>query len=156
MDKEQELQNEIAEAIKKNLPAQVGNALQEELKELQTLRKLYETEKKISTERLERLGEKDQELRRMGEIIAEHDDLTSRANKLEEELNRFEVEKLKYQLEAEKDKSSFAKNIGLSLVRNTVWRENSLGTVPMVEKYSDGSTYTTQTTVDLHHNKSAE
>ena len=117
------LEQELQESIKKNLPQQVGEVLKQRLeqadkdaKEVKTLFELTKQYKK-ETETLQQTIEGYKQFDTRNGLL----DLAEK--ELEKERNKFEIEKLTYQLTAEKDKTEFSKSIALGLVRNTEYRK---------------------------------
>lgn len=118
-----ELEKEIQESIKKNLPQQVGDVLKQRLEQadkdkeaLKAALNLNETQSK----RIEKLQSD----------IDKHNSISDRENQLKEReviLSKGELElklaTVTYQLETEKEKTQFTKEVALGLVRNTVFRK---------------------------------
>lgn len=136
------MEKEFQELIKKNLPQHVGEALKERLeqadKDAYALEKVREEVKNL-------LAQEDV----FKETIKEYQKLDERNALLEErekaitqvEINK-EVEKLKYQLEAEKEKTEFTKSVTMGLVRNTEYRKDIFDSETSGQPYTDGQGYT--------------
>lgn len=122
--KEQDLQLAITEAIEKSLPKQVGEVLQSELQELARLRVENEKLLKEVTDRELLINDQRNLLATQKEELAKHDDLDRRVKKIEEQENKQVIERLQYQLDAEKNKTEFAKDVSMGLVRNIEYRKN--------------------------------
>lgn len=114
---------EFKEIIAKNLPSQVGDALKLRLQEAdadkENVKRLqaYEVTLKARIKELEDLtveyAKKD----------TEYDKIVSLRKDLEKREFELELTITKNKLENETDKSLFAKNLALGLVRNTAYRE---------------------------------
>mgnify|MGYP000898615246 CR=1 FL=1 len=117
------LQQEINEVIEKNLPQQVGKVLQEKLAKADKDANELETKKEVIKVLEARINE-------LNSALCKHSDLDSKIKKnedLERELSErernFKIILLENKLEVEKEKSEFAKAIGLGLVRNLDYRK---------------------------------
>lgn len=117
------LTKEYTDIIEKHLPAQVGNVLQSVLKEGETNKtKIVDLQKRISD--LEDLLTKARSEISLYESKQHlYNDLTVKASKLEEDQRKLQLDSLTYQLQAEKDKTNFCKEISLGLVRNVEFRK---------------------------------
>lgn len=137
-----ELEKEIQESIKKNLPQQVGEVLKgrleqadkdsAEVKRLDELVGQYASDKAALEKRIEEYEKFDER----------NANLNSREKELETERNNLELEKLKYQLQSEKDKTAFSQNVALGLVRNTEYRKNIFDSETSGQPFLDGNGYT--------------
>lgn len=120
MDKE--LESKISKAISESLPAQLGEELRKQLELIPVLKneveQLMERNKSLRSD----LDAANEKLTKAKEEISKHAHLSLREKEIKESETRFEIAKLNYQLEAEKDKSSFAKSVALGLVRNAEYR----------------------------------
>ncbi len=119
-----ELQAELQVIYEKHLPKQVGETLQKRLELADKLEKensdLIKTNKTQYDEiqNLKGIIEKHKTIDEREEAVSKHEaDVTEKENKSE-------IEKLKYQLESEKEKTQFSKSIALGLVRNIEYRKN--------------------------------
>jgi hypothetical protein len=120
------MEQEIKDIIQKNLPAQVGEVLRVRLEQadLDSARvKALENSLKSREELIDTQSEALQKYR-------EFDSRNSKLDKREAELNERErnlkIELLEYQLDSEKEKTSFTKEVALGLVRNTNYRKSIL------------------------------
>lgn len=114
--------DEIRSIIEKNLPAQVG----------ETLRLVLEKgEKDAAALELANKANKDAAnlIDRLNEQIAEYRKLDSRNAGIEarekavaDKERSLKIAELEYQLQAEKDKAQFGKDVAMGLVRNTEYR----------------------------------
>jgi hypothetical protein len=116
------MENEFQEIIKKNLPAQVGEALKTRLEIADSAEKqipaLMEQIEKLKTT----VKDQDKRIISQNELDEKLHQQKTQAEQLLEDKRNLEVEKLKIQLEAEKDKSEFSKSVALGLVRNQEFR----------------------------------
>ncbi len=110
-------EQEIQEVIKKNLPAHVGDVLKERLAQADRDASALEAAKKI-------VEQKDNELKCKEATILDYQAKDSQYLQLEIREKELEITTLKYQLETEKDKTQFSKDVALGLVRNTEYRKN--------------------------------
>ena len=131
MKEAEKILNQLQAVITETLPTQVGEALQRRLKAADDLEIEVENQKKIVLEKEKILDVKDIEIKRLNECIKAHNDITLREREVlarEEAVKTKEhdadLNELKYQLQAEKDKSQFAREIGSGLVRNTIYRKS--------------------------------
>lgn len=124
MGENDELNKKIQAAIKESLPSQVGEELQKLLEQGKTDAQTVKT--------LTANGEKNtQTISELNARISEYQKLDERNSQLEarekaaEELERkIQIEKLTYQLTAEKESKEFAKSVSLCLVRNIEYRRS--------------------------------
>lgn len=118
-----DLEKDLSESIKKNLPSQVSDVLKEKLNQADidaalviSLKIHLEETQKSENELIQKLDE-----------YKKLDDRNSKLDIREKELDycerKQEIDKLTYQLSSEKDKTEFAKSIGLGLVRNIEYRK---------------------------------
>ena len=118
-----ELEKEFQELIKKNLPAQVGETLNEIL---QQAKKDSEKVKDLS----EIIVSKDSTINGLNKMLAiykEHDErnkgLEERETAVTERERLAEIANLTFQLNTEKEKSKFVSDVTMGLVRNTEYRK---------------------------------
>jgi hypothetical protein len=116
------LEQEIQKVIESSLPAQVGDVLKKRLEqadkdavEVKSLTKQLATVRGDVNDREAQLSE-----------YSKYDTRNRELDKREEDLNlkvRLSViNELQYQLESEKDKTTFTKELAMGLVRNTEYR----------------------------------
>lgn len=137
-----ELEKEIQESIKKNLPQQVGEVLKQRLeqadKDNAEVKRLINLVEQYTSDK-ENLEKQIYEYQKFDKRNAS---LDSREKELETEKNSLELEKLKYQLQSEKDKTTFSQSVALGLVRNidyrkTIFDTENLGGVPSFDQYGN-------------------
>jgi hypothetical protein len=133
-----ELEKEIQESIKKNLPQQVSEVLRVRLEQAdKDAKKVREVESRVDclNQEVMRANEK---LLLYKEFDTRNSLLESAQKELETERNSLELEKLKYQLQAEKDKTQFSQNLAMGLVRNTEYKKTifdseNVGGLPVMD-----------------------
>lgn len=116
------MEKEFQEIIQKNLPAQVGEALKKRLEvadqadnEIPRLKSEIRNLQISNAALQEKIDEKD----KIESMISIQQ---SQLEKIEKEQHDLDLERLRIQLEVEKDKSSFVKDIAMGLVRNQEFR----------------------------------
>jgi len=117
------LEQELQESIKKNLPQQVGDVLKERLAQADRDTITIKDQQEKLAEANSQIDYLQKEIRQYKQFDERNTLLESREKELETERNTLELEKLKYQLQAEKDKTQFSQNVALGLVRNTEYRK---------------------------------
>jgi hypothetical protein len=116
------MEKEFQEIIQKNLPAQVGEALKKRLEVAdQADNEIPRSKSEIRNLQISNaaLQEKIDEKDKIESMISIQQ---SQLEKIEKEQHDLDLEKLRIQLEVEKDKSSFVKDIAMGLVRNQEFR----------------------------------
>jgi phosphoglycerate-specific signal transduction histidine kinase len=121
----EQLSQSIQDAIKKNMPEMVGKELQELLKEGAKATLDLETTKKKLDEVTIRSNEKTALLQEHEAIDMERAALIQQKKEIEEQERNLKVSKLEHQLQVANEKTDFAKEVALGLVRNTIFRESS-------------------------------
>jgi hypothetical protein len=148
---------EIRLIIQKNLPAEVGAVLKERLEKAEQDERSLENLKSVNEALQKREKELLAEIEKYKKFDERNKELDAREQQLGVRIRDFEVLKLNYELAAEKDKTQFAKDVALGLVRNSEYRkqvfdsENQAG-------YYQGSNWVTPTPVNksLTETKKAE
>lgn len=119
------MQEEINEILKKHLPEQVGDVLRERLEQAD------QDSNSLKTAR-NSLVQKEEQIEKLKATVQEYQSLNDRNSGLdarEKDISVREVNlairELSYQLESEKQKTQFAKDVALGLVRNTTYRESA-------------------------------
>lgn len=132
------MNDEINEIIKKNLPAQVGDVLKQRLEQAEVdAVKVQELTAKVA-ERDAIIKDQKDKLSKYATFDEISSGLTAREEALKISETNFKVSVLEYQLQSEKDKTDFAKNVALGLVRNTEYRR-TLSDNKSSSGYSDHS-----------------
>ena len=118
------MEQQIKEIIEKNLPKQVGETLQKRLAEADKNEKLLEIANQSLLTGKKAMEDADAAIDSLKTQLDKHKNLDKREKEITDKETAFEIEKLKYQLESEKDKTSFSKEVALGLVRNTQYRRD--------------------------------
>jgi len=118
------MEKEMQEIIKKNLPAQVGDALKTRLEQAE---KDADTVKRQA----EQILSKEAIIRCLEKIVSDYREFDARNVALEgrekavaDSERNLKIATLEFQLAAEKEKTTFSKEVALGLVRNTEYRKN--------------------------------
>lgn len=118
------MKQEIKEIIQKNLPAQVGEVLRETLEQAE---KDAEQVKILS----ENINKKTFEIKNLHYEIEEYRKFDERNQQLEQrekdvanKERNLTIQQLTYELNSEKEKTQFSKDVALGLVRNTEFRKS--------------------------------
>lgn len=143
------MEQEIQEIIKKNLPAQVGEILQKRLEQAESdYRSLQNLKEKMLS--------LDEQIIRLNEEISKYKAFDSRNSLLEireklvsEQERNLKIETLEFQLQAEKEKTQFSKDVALGLVRNTEYKRSFMDnkTVPEGMDQYGNQRYATHTLI---------
>jgi hypothetical protein len=140
------MEQEFKAIIEKNLPAQVGDVLKKRLEQADNdAVKIKQLE--------EQLGNRNQHVTKLEATIADCKKFDERNAALEAREKACDIQErdlkvktLEYQLQSEKDKTTFASSVALGLVRNVEYRRilSDCQTVPMKDQYGN-MTYPTNT-----------
>ena len=134
MSIELSLEDKIAAAIKSSLPQEVGEVLKQRLNQAQaTEAELNKTKAVLDTVRASNNELYDQ-VQTQKEIISKHLELTDRTAKVEQAERNLKVKELEFQLGAERRVSTAYDQILNALVRNPVYKETILSTVPIANQ----------------------
>ena len=122
MEKNDELNKKIEDAIKDSMPSKVGDELKKLLEQgkADSLKVKHLTDQNIDLNRtISTLNEKLTEYAKLDE---RNSALEAREKKVAEDEREIKLKTLQYQLDTEKEKTQFAKDVALGLVRNTEYR----------------------------------
>jgi predicted nucleic acid-binding Zn-ribbon protein len=117
------METEIKEIIAKNLPAHVGEVLQQRLIELADLEKSFQDLTAKYDESRKRISELEEKVREYSRHDERNNKLDARENHIEERERNYKIFELTTQLNCEKEKTSIASGLAHSLVRNTEYRK---------------------------------
>jgi hypothetical protein len=136
---DEKTKEKIEKAITESLPAQVGETLRKELERIPKLEaevKRLTNDYSLTSHEVVRLQQENQKLR---EEISKHSLLDQREKVISEKERNLKIEELAYQLQAEKDKTDFTKQVALGLVRNTEYRRTLMDSVndPWRDQYGN-------------------
>ena len=119
-----QLEQEMQEVIKKNLPAHVGDALKERLEQAEKdAIKVTQLEEALQSKNVTIIGLEKQvaDYQKFDERNAT---LETREKAVSEDERNLKITILEFQLNAEKEKTQFSKDVALGLVRNTEFRKH--------------------------------
>jgi hypothetical protein len=133
-----ELEKELQESIKKNLPQQVGDVLKQRLEQADKDAKKVEELVEIVASLNQDVMEANEKIETYKEFDLRNGLLDSREKELKGERNSLDLEKLRYQLQSEKDKTTFSQNLAMGLVRNTEYRKNIFDSETCGQPVTDG------------------
>jgi len=151
-----DLQEKIQQAIAQNLPGEVGAALKKRLeqadKDSQDLAaaqaKILSTQSSLDDARRQ---------------VAEHESLDKRLVTVatrEQECREREIELdltiQKSRADSATEMAKFAQDLAMGLVRNTEYRRNRFGDVPVINRDADGGRWSSSERVNLEEKEEAE
>lgn len=148
-----ELEKEIQESIAKNLPSQVGEVLKERLELIPKLERQIESLLTTQKDSSKTVSDLESKLSEYKSLDTRNSTLVARESAVDLKDRNLEIESLKVQLAAEKDKSEFAKNTALGLVRNIEYR-SSIHDSQTQASYSNGNNYVCPSPVNTIHTES--
>ena len=132
------------EAIKKSLPAETGNFLQERLAQADAMEKEIEKLKKVVSEKEQEIKELDElassyrkKLNAFDNIIQREKELKQNEADFEARKNSFEVKEIKYKLEEAEKRANVVTNIVKMVFHSPVYTE-SIVRNNSVNKYQNG------------------
>lgn len=150
------MEKEFEEIIKKNLPAQVGEVLKTRLEQAdRDATQVKQQEELLKKKDLANLNLQ----QRIDEYVAydvRNASLDGREKIIQEKERNLEIETLKFQLSAEKEKTDFSKQVALGLVRNMEYRKTVFDNESKPYQDQHGYTQYGNTTKNLDEKKSAE
>jgi len=151
-----ELEKELQESIKKNLPQQVGEVLKQRLeqadKDANEVKRLKELLDKYADDKIGL----EKQIEEYKQFDSRNSLLESREKEIETKEKQLEVETLKYQLQSEKDKTEFSQKVALGLVRNVEYRKNIFDTETSGQPVTDTNGYTHYPMPTNKHHTSTE
>lgn len=118
------LEQEIQESIKKNLPLQVGEALKKRLEEADKDKESLKSFAVLNNNQAKKIKQLEETIDKHNSITNREQALKAREEILKEAETKLEVKTLTYQLETEKEKVQFTKEVAMGLVRNTVFKKS--------------------------------
>lgn len=117
------LEQEIRDAITKNLPAQVGKVLQEQLAELATAKELIVQNEQALIRKNQTITANEKELESLKTALKKQEEIERREQEVSAKERNLEVATLSIQLEAEKRLTYHAWGFLNSLVKNPTFVE---------------------------------
>ena len=146
------LQKQIHKLINEDLPSKVGQELKKELESLAILRDEREEQDNTIKELQKDLNLVRKELKEHQSLDDKRENLRVRERAIEEGERNMKIAELKYQLQAEKDKTTHAVNINNQLVRNVEYRSDVMGS----RTVRDDNGYTTNEPYNEDRKQTAE
>lgn len=117
------LEQEINEAIKKNLPLQVGEVLQERLNELARLEQFEQDANAKIKDKEDRLRAKDEVISKQQKEIHAHEDLDKRERDISEKERNYKIALLEKELECQKRLAEGYLGFLQALTKNPIYKE---------------------------------
>lgn len=137
-----ELEKELQESIKKNLPQQVGEVLKQRLEQADKDAKELDLQKRSVDALTTQVASLLATIGNYEKFDVRNGLLESREKEIENKEKLLEIQELKYQLQAEKDKTTFSQNLAMGLVRNIEYRKNIFDSESGGQPFTDGNGYT--------------
>lgn len=122
-----EIEKELQELITKNLPAQVGNELQKVLAKGKKDAEEVERLTKIIEDKEETIRIQSSNNTMLQEKLNKAGDIEAREKAVAEAERNIKIKQLEYELKAEQDKTTFAQNVALGLVKNVEYKSSVYG-----------------------------
>lgn len=119
------LTKEYTDIIEKHLPAQVGSVLQTVLKDAEANKARIIQLEDLITDLRRKIDSRDSEIAQYEKKQQLYNNLETRKAELDEFERKLKIEALTYQLNSEKEKSAFCKEVAIGLVRNTEYRKTA-------------------------------
>lgn len=150
------MEKEFEEIIKKNLPAQVGEVLKIRLEQAdKDAIQVKQQGESLKKKELESLALQ-QKIDKYVAYDSRNASLDGREKVIQEKERNLEIETLKFQLSAEKEKTDFSKQVALGLVRNMEYRKTVFDSENKPYQDQHGYTQYGNTTKNLEEKKNAE
>lgn len=118
-----DMDKDIVESIRKNLPQQVGDVLQKELNRLQGIERDHKALKEAHEKTQQSLNSKNNEINKLNELLQAHEEITKREAAVSERERNSKIEELQVKLDAAESKQQFAEKLAMGLVRNIDYRK---------------------------------
>ena len=137
-----ELEKELQASIKKNLPQQVGDILKQRLEQADKDAKELDVQKRSVETLTTQVASLLITIQNYKQFDVRNGLLDSLEKELIRERDRLDIEKLTYQLQSEKDKTTFSQNLAMGLVRNTEYKKTIFDSESGGQPFTDGNGYT--------------
>jgi hypothetical protein len=147
---------EINEIIEKQLPQQVGEVLKKRLLKADEDAKELAEHQRVLVLRDREIFELKQSIEKYRRFDERNAALDVRENNLNESEILFKVRTLEYQLQAEKDKTEFTKDVALGLVKNTVYKKTIFDNTTTPLRDLNGNTRIDMTTSNRSEEERAD
>jgi len=118
------MQEEFKAIIEKNLPAQVGEVLKTRLEKADRDSNTVKVQNDQIGKLKETVDSLENTIREYREFDKRNSELETRLREVADKERNVKIATLEYQLNSEKEKTQFSKDVALGLVRNTTYREN--------------------------------
>lgn len=134
-------EEEIAEIIKKNLPAHVGEVLKERLEQADKDTVKLKQQETALAEKNNKITSLEKTIEEYKQFDTRNAAITDRENKVTEAERNLKIATLEFQLQSEKDKTTFTRDITLGLVRNIEYRKTIFDSQSINGRYDDKGNY---------------
>lgn len=140
------LSTQIYDAIKANLPAQMGETLQCEFERLQKIESQHEILKEKYEQQSEVINDYRKKESKYAELEKRELYLKTFENDLKDKERNLKIQELESQLNTERSKSEFMNAVTMGLVRNTEFKKDVFHnrSIPVADSYG-GTTYHNET-----------
>lgn len=144
------MDEQIREVIRKNLPLEVGETLQNELERLHTLEGEFKRLKEDYTNCDKDKRDFKAQLSRHADLDQRERELDAKDRELQELERNLKVQELEIKLKCEYEKSQFTKDVALGLVRNLEYRKTAYNghSTPLMDNNGYVQNYTDSTNSD--------
>lgn len=134
------MEEKFKKIIEESLPAQVGTVLKTRLEQAE--RDAIEVKRlaEVSGEKDIKIKQLEEEIRKYMKFDERNSNLDTREKTLDEQEKELKIKTLEYKLESEQDKTKFAKEVALGLVRNSEYRRTLYDNVSSPGKDQYGNT----------------
>lgn len=122
------MEQEIQDIIKKNLPEQVGTVLKARLDQAEKDSETVKQQQDAIAKQEQAIKKLQAEISKYMELDTRNAGLDTREKALEIQERDFKVKVLEATVLTEQDKTKFAKDVAMGLVRNTEYRKNIFDT----------------------------
>lgn len=141
------MEAEFKAIIEKQLPKQVGEVLQERLRKADEDEKALKEYITLCERRFDTIQEQERKIKEYQAFDNRNAALEAREKALADAERNLKIKELEYQLNTEKEKSSFCMDVTTKLVRNTEYKSSVFGTksVPTGRNQYGGQEWGTET-----------
>lgn len=133
------METEIKAIIEKNLPAQVGDVLKQRLEQAEKDASKVKLQQQEIETKVEVIRLLEARLNDYSEFDSRNSLLEAREKTVDQTERNLKIETLEFQILAEKEKTQFAKDVALGLVRNTEYKRTLFDSksTPMNDQYGN-------------------
>lgn len=133
------MEQDILDIIEKDLPNQVGQQLKLKIEQADKDATAVKEQSELIKYYLKSISDLNIEINAANSLLNEHRNVDLKIQDLEVKERALEISELKIKLETEKDKSKFAQDVAMGLVRNTNYRkhifDSSHEQIPVADQY---------------------